>query len=207
MAPRRTRENAPIHADSSDDDDGGNDENEATPRPAHGKSGRAKKRISDIYSPNGVSGGTGSSPPAARAPLRSRSVNFNDDEAEKRMRRKSMKLVAQATLMSEEGQEVLDQGSGAGAGAGPSSQTIVQDFNTTPRRNRTSQRFQLATVTEAPVINIPMDVMSSNFEEWMKMATDNVRSEFMIKVILLIMVLVENQCDKLLELCSHRLFP
>jgi condensin complex subunit 2 len=36
----------------------------------------------------------------------------------------------------------------------------------------------LTSAAPPPVINVPLDVMSSNFEEWMKMATDNVRAQY-----------------------------
>ena len=57
----------------------------------------------------------------------------------------------------------------------------------------------------APEINVSLDVMSSNFEEWMKMATDNVRSEAHFLFLSLI-VLIENQCSELVEFRTYRLF-
>jgi condensin complex subunit 2 len=75
-----------------------------------------------------------------RAPLRP--VNINDDVAEKRRRRKSIKLVSQP-----------------------------EDL---PELAKSKGRL-LTSAAPPPVINVPLDVMSSNFEEWMKMATDNVR--------------------------------
>ena len=81
-----------------------------------------------------------------RAPLRS--VNINDDAAEKRRRRKSTKIVAVLEPEEQEQQQVE------------------------PAR---SKARLLNSAAPPPVINVPLDVMSSNFEEWMKMATDNVR--------------------------------
>lgn len=81
----------------------------------------------------------------ARTPFKA--VSINDDTAEKRRRRKSTKLVRPplGDVDAEEG------GTRAHARAN-----------------------QLNVVEDAPIINVPLDVMSSNFEEWMKMATDNV---------------------------------
>src|ERR1700735_848254 len=75
-------------------------------------------------------------------------VGINDDAAEKRRRRKSTKVYPEGTLEQET--------------AGESS--------------KTGRQKQLNSLT-APEINVPLDIMSSNFEEWMKMATDKVRSE------------------------------
>ena len=82
-----------------------------------------------------------------RAPLRS--VNINDDAAEKRRRRKSLKAVV--VLQSEDQQQQQ------------------------PEPARSKGRL-LTSAAPPPEINVPLDVMSSNFEEWMKMATDNVRA-------------------------------
>ncbi|TDL23688.1 barren [Rickenella mellea] len=145
--PTRAREYQPLYADS-DSEGAGNSENEATPKPVRRPKG--KKRVSDVFVP----GAEGSSP--NRVPLRN--VNINDDEAEKRKRRKSMKVVA-----------IVDPEE---AEAGPSSPSGVQVE--TPKASRQAkQRQQLMAVAQTPAINVPKDVMSSNFEEWMKMATDN----------------------------------
>jgi condensin complex subunit 2 len=88
-------------------------------------------------------------------------VNINDDVAEKRRRRKSTKFAA------------LEN-----AQAGLSSEgNSVEDHVDTSRTMK--QKQQLKSVAQAPVINVPLDVMSSNFEEWMKMATDNVHTPFL----------------------------
>ena len=79
------------------------------------------------------------------------SVDINDDAAEKRKRRKSTKIAA-PSIEGAFDQEMTGESSKAG---------------------RQRQLNSLA----APEINVPLDIMSSNFEEWMKMATDNVRSE------------------------------
>ena len=94
-----------------------------------------KKRLSDVYNDPDASFSDD------RAPLRA--VNINDDAAEKRRRRKSIKLV-------------------------PAIQPEDQ-----PEHAKSKGRL-LTSAAPPPVINVPLDVMSSNFEEWMKMATDNV---------------------------------
>jgi condensin complex subunit 2 len=89
-------------------------------------------------------------------------VRINDDAAEKRRRRKSTKVYPEGSLEQDT--------------AGESSKT-----------GRQKQLNSLA----APEINVSLDVMSSNFEEWMKMATDNVRSEA-LSLFLSLIVLIEN---------------
>ena len=55
----------------------------------------------------------------------------------------------------------------------------------------------------APEINVSLDIMSSNFEEWMKMATDNVRSGAHLLFLSLIVLIVENQCSELVEFRTY----
>ena len=82
--------------------------------------------------------------------VKSKPVNINDDAAEKRRRRKSTRVgVAENAL------------------AGPSSEG---------ESSKTGTQKQLSSLA-TPEVPVPLDIMSSNFEEWMKMATDNVRSE------------------------------
>jgi condensin complex subunit 2 len=160
----------PLYADESDPDDdlaeGDNSDYDATPKAKkQSANARGKKRVSDAYhvshSQSNSSGALapGSSP--SRVPLKA--VNINDDEAEKRKRRKSAKL-AQPSFSFEEDQ----------SGAGPSSSQDPSGAADTPRARQLKQKQQLMSVAEAPVVQVPLDVMSSNFEEWMKMATDNV---------------------------------
>ncbi|KAH7890710.1 condensin complex subunit 2/barren [Phlebopus sp. FC_14] len=58
------------------------------------------------------------------------------------------------------------------AEAGPSSDRQGPADSTRATQEKQRQP-QLNSVPPPPVINVPLDVMSSNFEEWMKMATDN----------------------------------
>jgi condensin complex subunit 2 len=99
-----------------------------------------KKRSSDVHNDADASFSSN------RAPLRS--VSINDNAAEKRRRRKSVKVA-------------------------PVLQPEEQEQQTEPAR---SKARLLTSAAPPPVINVPLDVMSSNFEEWMKMATDNVRA-------------------------------
>ncbi|KAJ7743101.1 condensin complex subunit 2/barren [Mycena metata] len=103
-----------------------------------------KKRLSDAHDVSFAD-----SPP--RQPLKSR--NINDDTAEKRRRRKSTKL----TIVEN-------------AQAGPSNEPANdRDPAETSRR----QKQPLNSVA-APVVDTrPIEILSSNFDEWMKMATDN----------------------------------
>jgi condensin complex subunit 2 len=146
MAPR-TLDSQPLYADTDSDTDA---EQETPKKPRQ----NLKKRLSEVYNPDADH--SFSSDPG-RVPLRS--VNINDDAAEKRRRRKSKKHAG------------LEN-----AQAGPSSEgnSGEQDHPETSKTAR--QKQQLTSVAQTPVINVPLDVMSSNFEEWMKMATDNVHS-------------------------------
>lgn len=142
----RERNYQPLYADS-DSDPEGNSENEATPK---GKPAKSKKRVSDVYDPNSAN--------AHRVPFKN--VNLNDDAAEKRKRRKSAKLAQPLGQMIIDDPPVQDSTGGSGE---------------TPKAARhLKHKQQLLALTEAPIISVPLDVMSSNFEEWMKMATDNV---------------------------------
>ncbi|KAG2042455.1 condensin complex subunit 2/barren [Suillus americanus] len=130
--------------------DSGGDTEPDTPRPPSRPTLRqgSKKRISDMY------GGENEAHfESGRPPLRA--VNINDDAAEKRRRRKSNKLA------------VIEN-----AEAGPSTERQDQAESSKAAQAKLKQQ-QLNSVAPPPVINVPLDVMSSNFEEWMKMATDN----------------------------------
>jgi len=97
----------------------------------------------------------------ARVPLRN--VNINDDAAEKRRRRKSTKIMVIENAL-----------------AGPSSEGTHDQDGEQARGSK--QKQPLNTVAPPVLNNVSLDVMSSNFEEWMKMATDNVRSSFISHV-------------------------
>jgi condensin complex subunit 2 len=143
MAPsRRVRiEEEPPHAGDTD-----NDSEPETPRP---QKSNLKKRLSEVH-PVDLDGSFNGDP--SRVPLKS--VNLNDDAAEKRRRRKSTKLT------------VIDDLATSGENAG-------DQENAEPRTAR--QKQQINILPPPAEMNVPPEVMSSNFEEWMKMATDNVR--------------------------------
>ena len=113
-----------------------------------------KENAGEGSTPNG-SGPTGSGGKGTKSLKRQETTGrFNDDEAEKRKRRKSAKLLGQQSTMFDGLTDPGPAGNGLNAGKQP-----VQLNSVTPA---------------APIINVPRDVMNSNFEEWMKMATDNV---------------------------------
>ena len=137
-----------LYADENSDDER-DVENETTPRVDRK---RNKKRVSDAFIPGEDS---------ERVPFKH--VNLNDDEAEKRRRRKSLKALQPFASMDSIDMSATSQSK--------------DDLQTTPKASRQKQQL-LKSVVQTPIINVPLDVMSSNFEEWMKMATDNVRDWF-----------------------------
>ncbi|KAL4063168.1 condensin complex subunit 2/barren [Scleroderma citrinum] len=138
------RKHARVVIQDRDESDTGEDTEPDTPRPTHRQG--SKRRISERQDNDAsFNSDTG------RAPLRP--VNINDDTAEKRRRRKSTKLA------------VIEN-----AEAGPS--TERQEY-AEPSKTAQAKQKPLNSVLPQPVINVPLDVMNSNFEEWMKMATDN----------------------------------
>lgn len=129
---------------SSGSDEGDTDQ-EVTPRRKPGAPA-LRKRMSGIFnSSNDDDGNASFGSPSGRAPLQS--LNINDDAAEKRRRRKSMKA------------KTVDE-----LEAGPS----TEETSNKPRR-------LLNSATQIPKLNLPKELMNSNYEEWMKLATDNVR--------------------------------
>ena len=57
-----------------------------------------------------------------------------------------------------------------------------------------------------PIIDVPLDIRSSNYEEWMKMAMDNVRPLLDIRSPCVLMSMAaENQSGKFMELRVDRL--
>lgn len=119
-----------------------------TPKPPLHRS-LSKKRLSDVYDASFTSD-------SGRVPLKS--VNINDDAAEKRRRRKSAKIILPEN-----------------AEAGPSDMSNPDDKEDRAMAQG-RQKQQHLSVAQAPILDVPLDVVSSKFEEWMKMATDNVRS-------------------------------
>lgn len=104
-------------------------------------------------------------------------IDLNDDEAERRRRRKSVKVAAAAAAVP------LDE---------PATPT---------RRPRPGQ--QVNAVEQSQPVAVPLDVMNTNFEEWMKMATDNVRAPVLRVLTFSPNTSAENQCCKFVELCFN----
>lgn len=141
----RVKRTRKVAREDYDGSDSGRDTEPDSSRPAHRQGG--KRRVSDYHDNDGSFTSDG-----GRVPLRP--VNINDDTAEKRRRRQSTKLA------------VIDN-----AEAGPS--TERQEPGESSKGIHHKQK-PLNSALPPPVINVPLDVMNSNFEEWMKMATDNV---------------------------------
>ncbi|GJJ11235.1 hypothetical protein Clacol_005467 [Clathrus columnatus] len=137
-----------------------------------------KKRISDAVVPlnNSFSGNVNTPVNDSRTPLRTVSLNdINDDIAEKRRRRKSTKIIAQPSFEDvDSAMRSVAPGNEDDATTIPaSSQQTRGSTNTVRARPSMTNVIPLTTVEEAPFMKVPLDVMSSNFEEWMKLATDN----------------------------------
>ncbi|KXN87652.1 Condensin complex subunit 2 [Leucoagaricus sp. SymC.cos] len=142
-AARRVRiEDEPAHGGDTD-----RESEQETPRP---QKTSLKKRLSEVHhDPDGSF--TNGDP--SRVPLKS--VNLNDDAAEKRRRRKSTKLT------------VIDD---LAMGGAPGENAVDQE-NSEPRPSR--QKQQINILPPLADMNISPEIMHSNFEEWMKMASDN----------------------------------
>ncbi|KAI0793999.1 condensin complex subunit 2/barren [Fomes fomentarius] len=120
------------------------------------------RRYSERNDPDG-SFSLDSSGSNSRPPLKN--VNINDDVAEKRRRRKSAKIVLAP--------DPDDEPEAGPSSAGNSGEAEGAAAEGTRGGNLARTKSQLLTVPQAPIINVPMDVMTSNFDQWMKMATDN----------------------------------
>lgn len=186
--PQRAQRSAPA---PHDDSDSGNETEPETPRPTKSTTG-LRRRISEVQDKSYEDG--------PRPPLKT--VNINDDAAEKRRRRKSTKITAI---------ENAEAGPSGAAGAGDA-EGVAAAANTS-RTTMGGRKSNAVALLETPVINVPTDVMTSNFEEWMKMAMDNVCSFYFLTSRFfealatdnIAQIVVENQCSQLLELCSYRL--
>ena len=181
MAPSRStrhpRAQLSLYADGSSSES----DNEQTPR-QRGKSQPTRKRISETQDKSFTE-----DPNPGRVPLKA--VNINDDSAEKRRRRKSAKPTTD------------------NAEAGPS--TSGRQDGTEDAGAHAHARHKQAlksTIVETPIIDIPLDIRNSNYEEWMKMAMDNVRpSDPRPSCTPTYTTTIENQSGKFVELCADRL--
>lgn len=98
-----------------------------------------------------------------------------DDRAEKRKRRRSTRV----SFAGQPDNETADASTGAAAAApGDSAQDLNRSITSRPSmrtaRLSNGNSLRINAVAPAPAPAISMDVMNTNFEEWMKMATDNV---------------------------------
>lgn len=175
---RHPRAQLPLYADDSS----GETDVEQTPR-QRGKSQAIRKRMSDTRDKSFTDDGN-----PGRVPLKA--VNINDDSAEKRRRRKSAK---NPTVENSE--------------AGPSASGGQDDpeDGTAHAHSRHKQALK-SIIVETPTIDVPVDVRNSNYEEWMKMAMDNVCPLWFTTIYLFMFVVSENQSSKLMELRIDRLF-
>lgn len=149
--PQRAQRPAPA---SHDDSDSGDETEPETPRPTKSAAG-LRRRISEVQDKSYDDGPR----PATKT------VNINDDAAEKRRRRKSTKITA------------IDNAEAGPSGAGDADG--VAGAANTSRTTTGGRKSNAVALLETPVINVPTDVMTSNFEEWMKMAMDNVCTHFL----------------------------
>jgi condensin complex subunit 2 len=181
MAPSRStrhpRAQLSLYADGSSSES----DSEQTPR-QRGKSQATRKRISETQD-----GSFTEDPNPGRVPLKA--VNINDDSAEKRRRRKSVK---NPTIENAE--------------AGPST-SGRQDGSEDAGVHAHARHKQAlkSTIVETPTIEVPVDIRNSNYEEWMKMAMDNVRPLNSRPSCMLTSLATENQSGKFMELCADRL--
>lgn len=159
------------------------------PAPATTKNGRskAKRRASASFASNGDGDysvplnddSNASASASARPSIRKSNSGFIevDDRAEKLKRRKSARVSFAGGLGEDEGAE-----NGPTAGNDSQGDVSGRDLNrsTGSRPSMRTARLshggslRINAVAPAPAPAISMDVMNSNFEEWMKMATDNV---------------------------------
>lgn len=126
-------------------------------RPKEQTTGKHRRRVSMLKDMEGHSKSKAS---VTMKSMDSSDLTANDDLTEKRRRRQSR--AAAALIAEEEGDGA--SGSGGAGGAGPR----------TPKKTAVARANMLNAVDHTPLPAVSLDVMTSNFEEWMKMATDNV---------------------------------
>ncbi|ELU43650.1 condensin complex component cnd2 [Rhizoctonia solani AG-1 IA] len=133
-----------------EDDDYDNGAEESSSRPK--EIAKNKRRVSMLKETEGHSRSKSN---FTMKSMDSTDLMANDDRSEKRRRRQSRTAAA---LIAEEG----DGGSSSGVN-GPR----------TPKKTAVARANMLNAVDHTPLPAVSLDVMTSNFEEWMKMATDN----------------------------------
>jgi len=160
-------------------------DSESEPETPRLKKSGLKKRVSEAYRPDGEGeGGSGQqADTATRPPLRS--VNINDDAAEKRRRRKSAKIAVIDPLGVDGEAETSMSGNATAADAAKT-------------QGSTKQLKALN-----PLETLPLAVKHSNFEEWMKLATDNVRRFILFETLTRTHAPTENQRCQYLGIPSY----
>lgn len=151
--PVRKRVDSDTEMEDGDEYEDGVDE--STSRPD--KSAKHKRRVSMLRDMEGHSKSKAS---VTMKSVDSSDLTANDDLEEKRRRRQSR--APTALIAEEEG----DGASSSGGAGGPR----------TPKKTAVARANMLNAVDHTPLPAVSLDVMTSNFEEWMKMATDNVSS-------------------------------
>lgn len=163
---RKPAANAPHFGESETES-----EAEVTPRPRQ-KAARLKRRVSQ-YNPQEDESQQLSNPgDSFRVPLKPK----NDELAEKRsLKRRKSRMSMGVGL--EGGSFVADDE----ATPEVTQDTIIDgETQRTPKKTALARANQLKSVTAPAPVAAPIEILSSNFEEWMKMATDNVRVAFVV---------------------------
>ncbi|KAG8905046.1 hypothetical protein FRB99_000782 [Tulasnella sp. 403] len=167
------------------------EEEETRPMPRRSK---GKKRVSDIHGTMTVplndiqnAGDETESDDEersfARQKLKARTstIDLNDDTAEKRKRRKSAKqsvafinpLDASEREAAKAARAEKGRASGANRETTPERPTNTGAGPRTPKVSALARANQLNAVAQTPVPAVPIDILTSKYEEWMKLATDN----------------------------------
>lgn len=184
MPPRkRTIESPDNHSDASDE--------LATSDREQRPKNLVKRRVSDIHhTPTHVAlndaGGEGDSEDddfgsTHHKPPKKSIGDLNDDAAEKRRRRKSAKqsvsfippLDAAERESAKRARELDANAPDGGQGGSPDHKPLGHPK--TPKPSALARASQLNLVAQTPAPAVPVDILSSKYEEWMKLATDNVR--------------------------------
>ena len=158
---RKPAANAP-HFDGSETES----EAEVTPRPTQ-KAARLKRRVSQYNPQEDESQQLGNPGDPFRIPLKPK----NDELAEKRSLKRRKSRMSMGVRL-EGGSFVADDETAPEISQDPNGDAETQR---TPKKTALARANQLKSITAPAPVAAPIEILSSNFEEWMKMATDNVR--------------------------------
>ena len=140
-------------------------EPEVTPRPRQ-KAAKLKRRVSQ-YNPQEDESQQFSNPgDSFRMPLKP----INDEVAEKRNLKRRKSRMSMGHVL-EAGSLAADDEAAHGASQDVNGEAETQR---TPKKTALARANQLKSITAPAPVAAPIEILSSNFEEWMKMATDNV---------------------------------